>query len=161
MLMARSNALLACDEPEVDLVVGCSSGTYIRSLARDLAEAVDSLGHILHLRRLDVGPFSLDNAVSGVMEMSGQEILAHLLPLNAALPQTPAMTLTDDEAVTVRVGGQPKSEWLERLDGQPVAMPKSEPLFRMVDTGGELVAVGRLDTATGEPRIAVGIPAQD
>ncbi len=47
------------DPDEVDLVVGCSSGTYIRSLARDLAVAAGSAGHITALRRLEVGPFAV------------------------------------------------------------------------------------------------------
>ncbi len=154
-------ARLGTSEPEVDLMVGCSSGTYIRSLARDLAEAVDSLGHIQNLRRLEVGPFTLAGALNGVMTLDGEEIARHLLPMTAALPQTPQMTLTAEEAAGIRLGHQPRAVWRERLDGVPVAMPKSEPLFRMVDTAGELVAIGRVDEETGELRIAVGIPAQE
>ncbi len=151
---------LATEAPEIDLIVGCSSGTYIRSLARDLALAVDSVGHIRQLRRLDVGPFAVADAVSGIMALAGSEIVQHLLPLTAALPQTPIMELSAEEAADIREGHQPLPAWLERLDGPPVAPGKSEPLFRMVDRAGDLVAIGRLDEETGEPRIAVGIPRQ-
>lgn len=47
---------------DVDVVVKCSSGTYIRALARDLGEALDTGGHLTVLRRTEVGPFTLDQA---------------------------------------------------------------------------------------------------
>ncbi|MDX2472071.1 MAG: tRNA pseudouridine(55) synthase TruB [Candidatus Krumholzibacteria bacterium] len=153
---------LAGPEPEADLLVGCSSGTYIRSLARDLATAVDSVGHIAQLRRLDVGPFDVADAVTDVMTITGAEVVANMRPLTAALPQAPLMEVTAEEAASLRLGHQPEPDWIERLDGPPVAMGRkgTEPLFRMVDTAGELVAVGRIDEESGEPRIAVGIPRQ-
>ncbi len=154
---------LAGAESEVDLIVGCSSGTYIRSLARDVAAAVDSVGHIAQLRRLDVGPFDVADAIADVMTISGQDIVKNMMPLTAALPQAPLLVVTSEEAASIRMGHQPDPSWTERLDGEPVAMGKAgtEPLFRMVDEAGALVAVGRMDTETGEPRIAVGIPRQD
>ncbi len=160
--LEMSAARLDGPEPEVDLIVGCSSGTYIRSLARDLAAAVDSVGHIAQLRRLDVGPFVVDDAIKNVMTVTGGEIVASMRPLAAAMPQAPKMVVTEDEAASIRLGHQPDPAWVERLDGTPVNMGKAgtEPLFRMVDGAGELVAVGRVDEASGEPRIAVGIPRQ-
>ena len=158
-------ARLGGDPAEADLVVGCSSGTYIRSLARDWAAAVGSLGHIAALRRLDIGPFRVADAVTGVMEMGGVELGAHVRPLAEALPQLPTLVITADEARSIRLGSQPAWQWLERLDGPAVVLGKAGandgPLFRMVDEAGGLVAVGRLDPATGEPRIAVGIPRQE
>ncbi len=153
-------ARLASDPAEVDLVVGCSSGTYIRSLARDLAEAVDSVGHIQRLRRLDIGPFDLAGAVTDVMSLTGEQIAAQLLPAADALPQAPLMAVTTAEAALIRQGQQPGPDWLARLDGVPEATAKNDPLFRMVDTSGELVAIGRVDKETGEPRLAMGIPLE-
>ncbi len=153
-------ARLDTEAPEVDLLIECSSGTYIRSLARDLATAVGSVGHIRQLRRLTVGPFAVDAAVKDVLTMAGAEIAGHLLPLTAALPEAPLMELTAAEAEAIGLGHQPAPAWLERLDGPPVATARSAPLFRMVDAAGGLVAVGELDEETGEPRIAVGIPRQ-
>lgn len=49
--------------PEIDLEVACGPGTYIRSLARDLGEAVGSAAHTTMIRRLSVGPFSIEQAV--------------------------------------------------------------------------------------------------
>lgn len=51
------------DEIELDVVVDCSSGTYIRALARDLGSALGVGGHLTSLRRTRVGPFSVSDAV--------------------------------------------------------------------------------------------------
>ncbi len=154
-------ARLNAETAEVDLLVGCSSGTYIRSLARDLAAAVGTVGHLTRLRRLDIGPFKVAAAVSGIMEMDGAAMVRHLLPAAAALPHVPCLELSAQEASGLREGHQPARDWLDRLDGPPVGTGKTGPLFRMVDAAGELVGVGRVDESTGEPRIAVGIPKQE
>jgi len=60
----HSLSLRSWDPPHAELEVHCSSGTYIRSLARDMALAVGSRAHLRTLRRTQVGNFSLDNALS-------------------------------------------------------------------------------------------------
>ena len=142
---------------EVDLEVECTSGTYIRSLARDLARASGSEGHIHSLRRLTVGPFDVTEAVNGVMEQDGESLAKALRPLSSALPQVPSVTLDEEESVAVRLGQQPSVTWLERLDRELLVVGKAGRLFRMLDDAGDLVAVGRLDEDTGEPRIAAVI----
>lgn len=151
------------DEPhhEVDLVVTCSSGTYIRSLARDLARAAGSEGHLHQLRRLTVGPFAVADGLSDVMEIEGEDLARELLPLSAALPHVPALTLEEDEVSSVRQGQQPQVEWLESLGEEPPVAGKAGRLFRMLDGSGDLVAVGRLEDETGLPRIAAVITAEN
>ncbi len=152
----------AAEDPvhEVDLVAGCSSGTYIRSLARDLAQAAGSEGYIQSLRRLTVGPFDVADAVSGIMDQDGESIAAALRPLSSALPQAPLLTLDEEESVAVRQGHQPNLTWLERLDRELLVIGKAGRLFRMLDDAGDLVAVGKLDDDTGEPRIAAVIASE-
>jgi tRNA pseudouridine55 synthase len=142
---------------EVDLEVVCSSGTYIRSLARDLARSAGSEGHIHSLRRLEIGPFAVTDALNDVMGLGGNSLMEALLPLSAALPHLLAMNLDEGEVTAVRQGQQPPMNWLDRLDGPPPAVGKSGRLFRMLDGSGELVAVGKLEPETGEPRIAAVI----
>jgi tRNA pseudouridine55 synthase len=144
---------------EVDLMVTCSSGTYIRSLARDLARAAGSEGHLHQLRRLTVGPFAVADGLSDVLEREGQGLAAALLPLSAALPHVPALILEEDEVAAVRQGQQPQVPWLEALDAEPPVAGKAGRLFRMLDGSGDLVAVGRLEEGTGLPRIAAVIAA--
>ncbi len=144
---------------EIDLLVDCSSGTYIRSLARDLGEAAGSLAHLHRLRRTRIGAHDVADALDGVMGCDGTELAAALLPLSAALPHLPYLTLSEQEAVLIRNGAQPEAAWLDRLSADPVPQRKSGALLQLQDDGGDLVAVAELDSATGEPRLATVIPA--
>jgi len=146
---------------EVELEVSCSSGTYIRSLARDLARAAGSEGHIHNLRRLLVGHFNVDDAVGDIMDKAGEDLVASMLPLRDALPQVPAVTFDQAETVAVRQGQQPGEGFLDRLDGEPTAEGKAGRLFRILDEGGDLVAVGKLDETTGRPVLAAVIPLDE
>ncbi len=56
--------ILKCDLPFLTLSIDCSKGTYIRSLARDLGERLDSAGHLTDLKRTQIGAFDLKNAIS-------------------------------------------------------------------------------------------------
>lgn len=87
---------------EVDVVVECSSGTYIRSLARDLGEALGVGGHLTALRRTEVGPFSLDDASPlDSMELS--------LNLDEAVVRCyPRLDVTAEESHKLAMG-----QWLE------------------------------------------------
>lgn len=145
---------------EIDLVVACSSGTYVRSLARDLALAAGTQGHIQELRRLQVGPFSVEDALTGIMDIKGDDLLEALRPLGDALPHLPVMSVDVSEAAAVRLGQQPDVAWLDRLSAEPVPSGKEGRLFRMLDDAGDLVAVGRLDDKTDEPRIAAVIATE-
>jgi tRNA pseudouridine55 synthase len=145
---------------EIDLEVTCSSGTYIRSLARDLARASASEGYIQELRRLSVGPFEVTDALAGAMEMDGTQLAFAMRPLGDALPQVPALTVNAEEAAAVRQGQQPHPAWLARLGEEPVPVGKSGRLFRILDTANDLVAIGRLDDESDEPVLAVVIPGE-
>jgi tRNA pseudouridine55 synthase len=56
--------LLSLSLPDLTLQVECSKGTYIRSLARDLGEKLNSGAHLTGLRRTRIGPYELDQAIS-------------------------------------------------------------------------------------------------
>jgi tRNA pseudouridine55 synthase len=95
------------DRDHADFAAMVGEGTYIRALARDLAAALGTLGHIAELRRLAVGRFteaqaiSLDSAVS-----LGHSLAAsgHLLPIETVLDDIPALALTATEAARLRHG---------------------------------------------------------
>jgi len=100
--------LLDIPHPDhADFVARVGEGTYIRSLARDLAEALGTLGHIVELRRLSVGRFTEINAISLDLAVSlGHSLAAseHLLPIETALDDIPALALTADETARLRHG---------------------------------------------------------
>ena len=135
------------DHAVIDVV--CGKGTYIRSLARDLARHLGSLGHLSALRRTAVGSFSENHKIS----LDKLDALGHiparreaLLPVETVLDDIPALALTEQEARSLRHGQpisaidvahrSPLKDVRESevscafLDGQPVA------LVRMV--GGEI-----------------------
>jgi tRNA pseudouridine55 synthase len=86
---------------DLDVVVSCTSGTYVRALARDLGAAVDVGGHLTALRRTRVGPFGLD--VARTLEQAAEEL--GVVPLDAAVAAAfPRRELTDDEAVALSYG---------------------------------------------------------
>ena len=92
---------------EVTLTAYVSKGTYIRSLARDIALALGTVGHVTMLRRTRAGPFDLSSAISldklaeaGMAR--GLELL--LLPLRAGLDDIPALALDPDQAGALRQG---------------------------------------------------------
>ena len=133
---------------ELDFEVACTSGTYVRSLGRDLALAAGTVGHLAALCRRSVGPFAVDDALRDVLSCSPREVAAAVSPANGALPWTPFVRLDATEARGVRTGAQPEPAWLLRLEGGRTA---ADGLFRMIDADGMLLAVGRLDP---EPRLA-------
>ncbi len=92
---------------EVELTMQCGKGGYVRSIARDLGETLDCLGHIKWLRRLDTGPFDLDQSV----KLDGIEALenitdrdALLLPIEAGLTELEHVTITGQAANDIQHG---------------------------------------------------------
>ena len=99
---------------EVTLSATVSKGTYIRSLARDIAHALGTVGHVSYLRRTRAGPFGLQEAISldFLTEAAKARALTRtVLPLTAALDDIPALPVTPDQAQLLRHG--------QRLTGFP------------------------------------------
>ncbi|MCG7346709.1 tRNA pseudouridine(55) synthase TruB [Sphingomonas sp. ACRSK] len=116
---------------EATLTAHVSKGTYIRSLARDIALALGSVGHVTMLRRVKAGPFGLDAAISldKLAELGKGHALAQaLLPLRAGLDDIPAFSLTPDQAGRLRQGQQlvgiaaDDGQAFATLDDVPVAL---------------------------------------
>ena len=89
------------------LSVACGKGTYIRSLARDMALALGTVGHVGHLRRLSVGPFGEADAISLAFleELEHKDAaFEHLKPVTSALDDIPALPVSAGEAAKLRHG---------------------------------------------------------
>jgi tRNA pseudouridine55 synthase len=105
--IAELRLICAPDPDHADFAAVVGGGTYIRALARDLAEALGTLGHIAELRRLSVGRFAENQAISLDCAVAlGHSLAAseHLLPIETALDDIPAIALTADEAARLRHG---------------------------------------------------------
>jgi tRNA pseudouridine55 synthase len=89
--------LLSYEYPRLALEIECGKGTYIRSLARDLGERLGCGGHVETLRRLRVGSFAADRALSLDTERAAAQ--QNILPMSAALSELHRVTITLDEAL--------------------------------------------------------------
>ncbi|WP_028709458.1 tRNA pseudouridine(55) synthase TruB [Propionicicella superfundia] len=89
---------------DVDVVVDCSTGTYIRSLARDLGQALGVGGHLTALRRTRVGPFGVSEALPPGELDAPTGPLPVLSPGEAAARAFPTLALSASEAAAVRHG---------------------------------------------------------
>ena len=92
---------------EITLTAYVSKGTYIRSLARDIALALGTVGHVTMLRRVKAGPFGLEGAISldKLDENAKARSLGELvLPLRTALDDIPALALEAGQAAALRQG---------------------------------------------------------
>lgn len=116
---------------EVALEAHVSKGTYIRSLARDIAYALGTCGHVTYLRRTKAGPFLESQAISldNLEEAAKRASLEYLLlPLEAGLDDIPALHLDQTSAQAVRQGrvlsDMPQSSglYLAKLGSVPVAL---------------------------------------
>ena len=124
--------LIRFDAPLVELTVDCSSGTYIRSIARDVGEALGVGGHLTELRRTRVGRFDLARAVTLDGLDDSDAVARALIPASEALSHLPSLTV-DDAGL--------------RALGHGSAVPATEdlPVERPVavySEAGALVAIG-------------------
>lgn len=113
------------------LAATVSKGTYIRSLARDIARSLNTVGHVTMLRRTRAGPFSLEQAISlDFLQTAAKarQLDGAVLPLQAALDDIPALPVTPGQAQLLRHG--------QRLAGFP-----APPGLCMATLEGTLVAL--------------------
>ena len=125
--------------------VDCSSGTYVRSLAADLGEALGGLAHLRSLRRTAVGPFVESEAVAlEDIEARGVEVL---LPAEEAVRGMSAVSLTDVQVDDIRHG--------KRLAADSLGAGESPGPWAAFTATGELVAVCRNDDGRFQPEVVL------
>ena len=139
---------------DVDVEVRCSSGTYIRALARDMGDALGVGGHLTRLRRTRVGPYDL-SAAHGLDELAGR---LTILPLaEAAAAAFGVRKLTEEQARSLSHGGR-----LPSLGTQagpvagPVAGPQAGPVAAF-GPDGTLIALVQEEDGVTRP-LAVFVP---
>lgn len=148
--------LVAYDGETATIEVECGKGTYVRSLARDIARDLGTFGHVSSLRRLAVGPFDENDMIS----LAFLEELRHktpnfdqmalnghfediLLPVQTALDDIPALAVSRQDAVRLK-------------RGQPVLLRgRDAPLICdtvSVSSDGDLIALGEVDKGMLKPK---------
>ncbi len=126
----------------------CGKGTYVRSLARDLGRELGCLGHVVELRRLVVGPFDAENAVTLDALIAAREagdataLDRFLMPVAVALTELPEIALAANDAA--RIGrGQPV---LLRGAQAPLAAPAA-----WASHAGHAIALGEISEGQFHP----------
>jgi tRNA pseudouridine55 synthase len=116
----------------ITLTADVSKGTYIRSLARDIAYALGTVGHVSMLRRVRAGPFALNGAISldklnAFGQGAGQEDI--ILPIEAGLVDIPALDLSPEQARAIQQGRvltgiamKDGLHWARDADLRPIAL---------------------------------------
>ncbi len=99
-------SLLQCRGDRLDLTVHCSKGTYIRSLAEDIGQALGCGGHVESLRRTAVGRLDITAALTlgDLEQLTHEERLARLESPETLVPGLPVIDLPDDQCLALRHG---------------------------------------------------------
>ncbi len=132
----HSIEILSVDKDQAEIEARCSSGTYVRALARDLGQRLGVGGHLTALRRLASGPFTCDQAAS--WERLESEAGQRLLPLSALLLEWPSVCVGAQGLLALSHGRDLAPDML--LGAFPQRPPSG--LLRVLDQEGRLVALG-------------------
>ena len=127
---------------EITLTAHVSKGAYIRSLARDIAHALGTVGHVTMLRRTKAGPFTLQPAISlDILEekAKARTLEELLLPLTAGLDDIPALSVTPDQARALREGR--KLIGIAATPGLHIAISDAVPVALVQAEGPEIRVV--------------------
>lgn len=138
---------------DIDVTVQCSSGTYVRALARDLGESLGVGGHLTSLRRTEVGPFRVQDATS-LESFSAEADPSSVLLSPAAVASSLFPTFTLDEQQAIDLGHGKRLDLAEDFtlsDGGAAA-----PLVAAIAPSGRLV--GLVEVKKGRARVVTNFP---
>ena len=141
--------------PEFELEIECGSGTYVRSIGRDVGRLIGCGAVMTELKRLAVGAFDISFAVPPT-DLSRTTIIQHLQPALTVVSTDPRRTLTTDEMIAVRCGRtiSGRDELLQCLKN-PIEPESEATRVAMIDPAGQLLGIGELNSKTRmiQPRI--------
>lgn len=134
--------------PDAEMFMACGSGTYVRSIVRDLGQSLGTAAHATRIHRVTVGSFTIDQAtpLATLETLDPEQIAALLLTPAQMVASLPSRTLTPDEVAAVRQG--------KALSPQHVYAPDTQ--LALLDTTGALIAIAEAtDTAVRPRRVLV------
>lgn len=133
--------LLSYEPPDATLHIKCSSGTYIRSLAHDLGQELNSGAYLAGLRRTAVGHFQLNEAAP-LQNLTTETVGEHVQEMDSAVIHLPRLELSGADATRLANGQR-----IRRMAGGP-----DEELVRVYDDGGRFVGVARREGEQWRPQ---------
>lgn len=127
--------LIEKTDDTITLDIRCSKGTYIRTLAQDIGEALGFGAHLSMLRRTQVEPFDCEKlyTIEDIEKLANENKLeSTLLPIDSALTLYPSLVLSDEEAIRIQNGLK-----VSRKD-----IPEKE-MIKLYLQNGEFIGIGR------------------
>jgi len=137
----KSLSMVFYDPPRFTVVIRCSKGTYIRTLADDIGRELTCGAYLNALERLSVGPFTSDSALTLdeiAVEHERGALEKHIVPIERAL-DFPVIRVRNHLRETVRHGGFPEAEDIIEWTGDFVP----GQLISMADESGDIMAIGK------------------
>lgn len=137
----HSLEIVSWKSPDLTIDISCSSGTYIRSIANDLGQALGVGGHIVGLTRTATGPFTLEDAheLNDLQNLRPLAFLQLMRPTDDALLEWPEVKLDADGANRIQHGNP-----------VPLTEGHTSGLGRAYDPRGRLVAIVEVDLEHNE-----------
>jgi tRNA pseudouridine55 synthase len=135
--------LISYTWPLLELEVDCGSGTYIRSIARDIGETLGCGGLVEVLIRTRIGGFTLDDAIDATGQ-SIDEILNHIQPIESALGDLPRLALSSEQVNSIAMGKALPArevEGAEAIEGEAALLGPTGSIVAIAEVGGPLKAV--------------------
>jgi tRNA pseudouridine55 synthase len=131
--------LLQTSDKTADFITTCSKGTYIRSLAQDIAKSLNTYGHVSKLERTKVGQFTKKNSITlfeleKLVKQNNPE--KYIISINSALPNIPSIKVTDSEELEKLTHGNPiYSKQAENIN--------NEELIKLLNQDNKVIALAR------------------
>ena len=132
-------AVLSVELPQLEFEVECSSGTYIRSIARDVGASLGTGGYLTRLRRTRIGNHDVSDAVAADDLGNGAKVRAAALTPVRALSHLPALELTEEQERAIRFG-------------QAVATELRPEGAILLVRSAKLIAIGEVEGTRLRPR---------
>ncbi|MGL1922138.1 MAG: tRNA pseudouridine(55) synthase TruB [Hyphomicrobiales bacterium] len=132
------------DNDHAKFITTCGKGTYIRSIARDLAVKLTTVAHVTHLKRIKVSPFGQNQMISleKLRELSHSgadlaELFANLISVETALDDIPALAINQNEMKELKMGREliPQNS-ISDHSGQEVSCLLDGTLIAICDCDG-------------------------
>lgn len=134
------------ESPDAEMFMACGSGTYVRSIVRDLGVALGTAAHTTRIHRVRVGMFHVEQAtpLDALEGMDPEAIAALLLTPAQMMASLPSRALTDEEVVAVRQG--------KALSLDPEQPHDEDTKLALLDPTGALVAIAEVSGGGVRPR---------
>jgi len=125
--------LLSMEADGIHLLVRCSKGTYIRTLCKDIGEALGCGGCMASLRRVSAGEYTIDQAVPLEQLLQSEDPGQYLRGVDTMFAQHPAVTLTAKQEIRCR-------------NGNSFTFPAEDGTYRAYSGSGEFLMLAKVDS---------------